>query len=107
MIRSRLFKGLMNQTLNFGGIAEDERLKMILPKSCCCASTAFLSEDHLMSKARGGADKGDNLVWACRSCNSSKNDSDVLEWLASTNQFPSLLLPRRYLKLATEICKEK
>ena len=31
---------------------------------------------------RGGANTGDNLVWACRSCNSSKCAHDALEWLA-------------------------
>jgi hypothetical protein len=41
-----------------------------------------------------------NLVWACRSCNSSKGDLDVLQWYEKRGEFPPLLLLRRYIKLA-------
>lgn len=108
MIRSRLYAGLNKQSMNIGPLADDERLKMILPQACCyCGSREFLSADHLIATKRGGANTGDNLVWACRSCNSSKGARDVLEWLAEKDQFPSILLLRRYLKLAIEMCRER
>jgi hypothetical protein len=108
MIRSRLYKGLNNQTMSIGPLAEDERLKMVLPQACCyCGSRDHLSADHLIPTKRGGANTGDNLVWACRSCNSSKCARDALEWLVEQNQFPSVLLLRRYLKLAIEISRDK
>ncbi len=108
MIRSRLYSGLNKQTMNIGPLADDERLKMILPQACCyCGSQEFLSVDHLIPTKRGGANSGDNLVWACRSCNSSKCANDALEWLSQKNQFPSILLLRRYLKLVIEICRER
>lgn len=108
MIRSRLFKGLKNQTMQIGSIVDDERLKMILPQSCCyCGSKENLAVDHLIPRKRGGADTGDNLVWACRTCNSSKCARDLLEWFADRDQFPSILILRRYLKLAIEICQSK
>lgn len=108
MIRARLYKGLNAGTMKIGSLADDERLKMILPQACCyCASRDRLSVDHLIPTKRGGADTGDNLVWACRSCNSSKCATDALEWLAQRNQFPPLLLLRRYLKLAVELCQER
>jgi len=108
MIRSRLYAGLNKQTMHIGPLADDERLKMVLPQACCyCGSRDYLSVDHLMPTKRGGANTGDNLVWACRSCNSSKCARDVLEWLAERNQFPPLLLLRRYLKLAVEICRDR
>ena len=76
---------------------------MILPQSCCyCGSVIALAADHLIPRKRGGPDKGDNLVWACRSCNSSKGASDALEWFAKQAGFPPLLILRRYLKLAIE-----
>jgi hypothetical protein len=107
MIRSRLYAGLNKQTMSIGPLAEDERLKMVLPQSCCyCGSRDYLSVDHLIPTKRGGANTGDNLVWACRSCNSSKCARDALEWLSEKNQFPSILLLRRYLKLAIEISHE-
>ena len=108
MIRSRLYAGLNKNTMNIGPLADDERLKMILPQACCyCGSREYLSVDHLIPTKRGGENTGDNLVWACRSCNSSKCARDVLEWLAERNQFPPLLLLRRYLKLAIEMCRER
>ena len=108
MIRSRLFAGLNKRTMHIGPLAEDERLKMILPQACCyCGSREHLSVDHLIPTKRGGENSGDNLVWACRSCNSSKGANDALEWLAEKNQFPPILLLRRYLKLAIEISRDR
>lgn len=66
-----------------------------------------MSVDHLIPTKRGGANTGDNLVWACRSCNSSKCARDAIEWLAEKGQFPPLLLLRRYLKLAVEIARDR
>lgn len=108
MVRAKLYKGLINQTMNIGPLADDERLKMILPQACCyCGSRLYLSVDHLIPTKRGGANAGDNLVWACRACNSSKCASDVLIWLAARTQFPPLLILRRYLKLAIEMSRAR
>ncbi|MCA9445156.1 MAG: HNH endonuclease [Candidatus Omnitrophica bacterium] len=100
-IRAKLFSGLKKKTMNLGSIADDERLKMILPQACCyCGTSERLSLDHLVPTKLGGDDAGDNMVWACKSCNSSKGCRDMLEWFAKRNEFPPLLLLRRYLKLA-------
>ena len=108
MVRARLYSGLNKGTMNIGPLADDERLKMILPQACCyCGSRESLSADHLIPTKRGGANTGDNLVWACRSCNSSKCARDALEWLECRNQFPPVLLLRRYLKLAIEMSRER
>ena len=108
MIRARLYSGLNKQTMSIGPLADDERLKMVLPQACCyCGSREYLSVDHLIPTKRGGANAGDNLVWACRSCNSSKCARDALDWLTEKGQFPPILLLRRYLKLAVEMCRER
>ena len=108
MIRARLFAGLRSGRMDVGSIADDERLKMVLPQTCCyCASRDNLSIDHLIPTSKGGADTGDNLVWACRNCNSAKGANDVLEWFARRGEFPPLLLLRRYLKLCIEMCRER
>jgi len=108
MIRSRLYNGLRKGTMHIGPLADDERLKMVLPQACCyCGSRESLAVDHLIPRKKGGADTGDNLVWSCRSCNSSKCAIDALEWLAKRDQFPPLLLLRRYLKLAIEYSLEQ
>ncbi len=101
MIRARLFKGLRDGTMKAGTLFADVR---DLPSDCCVYCGAMpppkLHGDHLIPKHRGGVESGDNLVWACRSCNSSKNALDLLEWYASRDSFPPLSLMRRYLKLA-------
>ncbi len=108
IIRSRLYKGLMNQSMSIGTIADDERLKMILPQGCCyCGEQNQLSIDHLIPKSKGGSDEADNMVWACRSCNSAKGNTDILDWYNTRSEFPPLLLIRRYLKLAIKMCVEK
>src|SRR3954451_1542411 len=80
-IRTKYHKGLLLRKPFMRSLADDERLKMTLPQSCSyCGSRDDLSVDHLISKKRGGPDHGENMVWACRPCNSSKGASDVLEW---------------------------
>ena len=107
MVRKKLFVGLQNGTMNIGALADDERLKMILPQACCyCGSRDELTADHLIPRKVGGLHLGENLVWACRSCNSSKGARDALAWLASRRAFPPLLLLRRHLKLAIGHCRE-
>ncbi|MEX2264505.1 MAG: HNH endonuclease [Bryobacteraceae bacterium] len=108
IIRSRLYKGLRDGSMNIGVIADDERLKLVLPQACCyCGAREHLSVDHLIARKRGGFDTGDNMVWSCRPCNSSKCANDVLEWLSARGEFPPLLLLRRYLKLAVKFCSEQ
>lgn len=108
IIRSRLYKGLIENTMTIGQLVEDEKLKLTLPQACCyCGSKDLLSADHLISTKRGGENKGENLIWACRICNSSKGAKDMLEWFNEKGEFPPLLLLRRYLKLAIELCQGK
>lgn len=100
-IRARLYKGLRTGAMQLGPLADDERLKMILPQACgYCGGTSHLAADHVIARSRGGPDVGDNLIWSCRSCNSRKGTKDLLAWYASRGEFPPLLLLRRYLKLA-------
>lgn len=101
MIRARLFKGLRDGRMKVGSLFKDVR---DMPNDRCayCGTPPppKLHADHLIPRHRGGPESGDNLVWACRACNSSKGSQDLLEWYASRETFPPLLLVRRYLKLA-------
>jgi hypothetical protein len=36
--------------------------------------------DHVIPKSKGGKDTWDNLVTACKPCNSEKNDLTIEEW---------------------------
>ncbi len=50
MIRARMYAGLNDGTMNTGSLIEDERLKFILPQSCCyCGTRTRLSLDHLFA----------------------------------------------------------
>lgn len=50
----------------------------------CCAYcgkyTKKLSRDHVVPRSRGGLDTHDNLVWACVSCNQTKDNRTPAEW---------------------------
>ena len=50
-----------------------------------CGATERLSLDHIVPWSRGGKDSADNLVTACRSCNSKKNARTPDEWLQGSN----------------------
>lgn len=45
-----------------------------------CGSKEFIACDHVLPRSRGGRDTMNNLVAACRSCNSSKRDKTPEEW---------------------------
>ena len=85
---------------------DDEKVKLNYPQACCyCGATESLCVDHLIPKIKGGEDYSDNLVWACKSCNSSKRDRDLLDWCQYKLTFPSILLLRRFVKLVARHCE--
>ena len=107
-IRSRIYYGLLSGKVAMRSLYDDERLKMTIPQACCyCGSTRNLAVDHLVPRIRGGADESDNLIWACRSCNSSKGGKDMLVWLTGKGAFPSMLILRRYIKIVARYCEQQ
>lgn len=106
MIRAKLNKGLVTKTMNMRTLFDDEKVKYSHPDSCCyCGSKEKLHMDHLIPKIKGGSDSSDNIVWSCRTCNSSKRDRDVLVWLKKKEMKPSIFLLRRYIKLVAQCCE--
>jgi HNH endonuclease len=107
IVRNKLYYGLLRGKLKLGSFLKDEKLKIALSDACCyCFSELDLSLDHLIPQFKGGKHSADNLVVACRSCNSSKKALDFLEWMAKKGEWPCLWLLRRYLKLAMRYCIE-
>lgn len=49
---------------------------------CCayCGKEIVLQQDHFIPLSRGGEYTINNIIPACKSCNSSKNDGDFFEW---------------------------
>ena len=104
-IRERLFRGLMDGSMSIRTLFDDEKVKLLSGSKCSyCGATSNLALDHIFPKNLGGKDVGDNLIYACRSCNSSKGKKDLMEWMNSKNIFPPLMILRRYLKLIIIYC---
>ncbi|MDT8334441.1 MAG: HNH endonuclease [Desulfurivibrionaceae bacterium] len=105
MIRAKLFKALCDGTMNVRTLFDDEKIKLLSGQKCSyCGSSINLALDHIFPQKFGGQDAGDNLIYACKSCNSSKGKKDLMEWMNLKNQFPPLMILRRYLKLIIEYC---
>jgi 5-methylcytosine-specific restriction endonuclease McrA len=106
-IRAKLYKGLCAETMQIRSLLEDEKVKLTLGTQCnYCNAQVPLSIDHVVPKYLGGADSGDNLIYACKSCNSSKGKKDLMEWMNFRDEFLPLMVIRRYLKLCIYYCLE-
>ena len=107
MIRAKLFKGLKDGTMNMRTIFDDEKIKLQTGQICnYCGSTEKLALDHIFPQKYGGQDNAENLIFACRSCNSSKGKKDLIEWMNFRGQFLPLMIIRRYLKLTFNYCND-
>ncbi|MDD3051375.1 MAG: HNH endonuclease [Candidatus Cloacimonetes bacterium] len=107
MIRSRLLKGLRDGKMNIRTIFDDEKVKLMTGKICnYCGSSQNLALDHIFPQRYGGKDDAENLIFACRKCNSSKGKKDLLEWMKFREQFLPLMIIRRYLKLTYTYCRD-
>jgi hypothetical protein len=67
MIRAKPYGGLRTGKMSVCALAEDEKLKLVLPKACYCGATSNVSVDHLIPSKRGGPNEGENVVWSCKS----------------------------------------
>lgn len=75
--RSRMAQGVGVTT------AEWREVKRAAVGLCAyCGHPRRLTLDHLDPIARGGRHEPDNITAACKSCNSAKNDSTLVVWLA-------------------------
>lgn len=107
MIRSKLFKGLKDGTMDLRTIFDDEKIKLQTGQTCnYCGSKSKLALDHVFPQKLGGKDDAENLIFACQSCNSSKGSKDLMEWMALRGHFLPLMVIRRYLKLTFYYCSE-
>ena len=72
-----------------------------------CGAADRLSLDHLVPRLAGGPDDANNLIPACRSCNSSKGARDVMAWHFAKSRFPRRAVVSRYIKLAWRWCEAR
>jgi hypothetical protein len=107
MIRAKLFKGLKEGTMNMRTFFDDEKIKLQTGQICnYCGSSEKLALDHIFPQKYGGQDNAENLIFACRTCNSSKGKKDLMEWMNLRKKFLPLMVIRRYLKLTYNYCND-
>lgn len=99
-VRTRMYRDFLEGKANLRTLFSDEEVKLKNHNCAYCGTTNNLSLDHLIPRYSGGRDNPDNLVYACKSCNSSKGKNDLILWYLEKNSFPPILVLRRYLKLA-------
>lgn len=64
------------------GPADEAEIYELYNRTCIyCGATERLTIDHIVPLNGGGLHYQDNLVVACHSCNSSKRDKPLIEWL--------------------------
>ena len=107
MTRARVYRGLQAGDMKRQSIYRNEREKLSHKDECayCGATDVLLTLDHLFAKSRGGSDSGDNLVYCCQKCNSSKHNRDYFEWVRSTGRIVKIAIAERYLKNAYSYCE--
>ncbi|MBI2154811.1 MAG: HNH endonuclease [Candidatus Rokubacteria bacterium] len=69
-----------------------EGQKMLIEEfdgKCAYCGNPATTWDHVVPVIRGGRTTPSNVVPACSSCNSSKKNRDVLEWLEAIGRTPS------------------
>lgn len=76
------FKELLSGKITISGSIREWMREQQLPKACVfCGSIESLEMDHLIPRSRNGANSADNMVWACKTCNTSRGNKGVFEWL--------------------------
>jgi hypothetical protein len=95
------FKKLQSGEIEWSGTIREYIREREMPNQCIyCGSTADISYDHLISRNCGGPDIPDNVVMACKGCNSSKGDKGIYKWFTLDRRYE---VPRvvegKYLKL--------
>lgn len=79
---SSRFKALRAGEITMSGTIREWQREQELPRVCVfCGVGDGLQADHLIPRSRGGADSGENLVSSCGSCNASRGDKGVFQWL--------------------------
>lgn len=76
-----------------------------LPRVCVfCMAGENLQADHLIPRSRGGADSAENVVLSCGSCNASRGDRGVFQWLGLKDKdHLHRLVAGKYLKELFEL----
>lgn len=103
-LREKYFKGYKEGRFSPSSLVNNTIARFSDLSVCwyCGASVpaSGLTRDHVLPLSKGGSDSPDNIFMVCSRCNSSKCDSDLMEWFEdSFNEPAPLYLWASYLKL--------
>jgi 5-methylcytosine-specific restriction endonuclease McrA len=76
---------------------------------CYCGSTINLEQEHFIPLSLNGGYTKDNIMVACRSCNSSKNNHNFFDWYQRQSYYSKQREIKiiEYLKLTKKIKEAK
>jgi len=103
------FKALCDGQATMSGTNREWQREQELPKECVfCGMRENLQTDHLIPRSRGGLDSADNTVWSCPSCNASRGDMGVFQWLGLKRKDNlHRLVAGKYLKQLFELHRDR
>ena len=99
------YRDVLAGAKRIGSFYGEEREKLGTVQCTYCGRSGRLSLDHLVPRLAGGPDDANNLIPACRTCNSSKGARDVMAWHVQKGRYPRRTVVRRYIKLARRWCE--
>ena len=109
-LRKMLFGEYCRGERKPAALMKEESEKMEKGQICHYCEKPFpsgkgLQAEHMLPISRGGPNKGENILFACQSCNGSKGNKDFIAWALNSDMgFPPIGLIRHYLKLVWEYC---
>lgn len=112
IIRAKAFKAYKDGRWEINDLYKNNKWKMRGGNYCwyCgkeVASRDELTADHIFPRSKGGDNSLDNLALVCKSCNSSKNNMDLLEWyFERRDEFPMPYIFAHYYKQLYLYAKE-
>ncbi len=93
MVKAQKSKRRARKSMAGGSFTAYEWNKKILEYAGRCAYCGDIennpTQDHVIPISRGGSSKIDNIVPACKRCNSSKGSKTLQEWKSKWNQHSS------------------
>lgn len=93
-IRTRNYRALKKFQAEGEPITKEIWNAIVAKHNGCCAyckvETPYLELDHVVPLSRGGKHAVENIVPACRACNTSKNNRTLDEWTPPTE--PQIIL---------------
>lgn len=103
MLRSHFYKKFTEGKQKISDLSLFNRIKVNSDGFCFYCHQEMpknqLTADHVFPRIKGGVNNMDNIIYVCKSCNSSKGKRDLIEWfLLFRETLPSPFVLGHYLR---------